>query len=52
VMVVPQNEVMYKAIVQKVGRTVAPKAFELPYFTSTIDEARELLKKLFALKYP
>lgn len=52
VMVIPKSEVYYKNMVQRIGQTTAPKAFELTYFVSSIDEARTLLQETFGVRYP
>jgi hypothetical protein len=52
IMVIQPNEVTYKTMVNRIGKTVAPKSFDLPYFVSTIEEAREILKETFEVNYP
>ena len=52
VIVVDKNSLPYKEWIQNLGKVMAPKAFEKPLFAATIEEARELLQKLFGVRYP
>lgn len=52
VMIVEKNSLSYKQWIQNLGKTMAPKAFEKPFFATTLEEARELLQKLFGVQYP
>ena len=52
VMVVEEGGLTYKRIMQNVARTVAPKAFDQPYFAATIEEAQQLLQEQFGVHYP
>jgi hypothetical protein len=52
VMIVPKGTQKYKEIVQAMSRPFAPKAFGEPYFTVSIESARQLLKEQFDVEYP
>ncbi len=52
VMIVEKNSLSYKQWIQNLGKATAPKAFEKPFFAATLEEARELLQKLFGVQYP
>lgn len=52
VMLVEKSSLPYKEWIQNLGKTMAPKAFEKPFFAATLEEARELLQKLFGVRYP
>ena len=52
VMIVPKGTQKYKEIVQAMSRPFAPKAFGEPYFTVSIESARQLLKEQFNVEYP
>ena len=52
VMIVDKNGLTYKMLIQDVAKTLAPKAFDQPYFAETIEEARQLLQEHFAVRYP
>ena len=52
VMVIEEGGLTYKRVMQDVARTVAPKAFDQPYFAETLEEARQLLQDQFAVHYP
>ena len=52
VMIVEKSGLAYKQKVQTVGRSVAPKAFEQPYFVESLVEARQLLRSQFGVQYP
>ena len=52
VMIVDKNGLTYKMLILDVAKTLAPKAFDQPYFAETIEEARQLLQEHFAVHYP
>jgi hypothetical protein len=52
VMIVNKSGLAYKKLIQEVGRSLAPKAFDQPYFAETLEEARQLLRDQFAVHYP
>ena len=52
VMIVDKSGLTYKKMIQDVGKSLAPKAFDQPYFAETLDEARQLLQEHFAVHYP
>ena len=52
VMVIDNNGLAYKKVMQEVGKSLAPKAFNQPYFASTLEEARQLLQDQFDVHYP
>lgn len=52
VIMVEKSSLPYKEWIQTLGKTMAPKAFEKPFFAATLEEARELLQKLFGVRYP
>ena len=52
VMVVEEGGLTYKRVMQDVARTVAPKAFDQPYFAKTVEDARQLLQDQFGVTYP
>jgi hypothetical protein len=52
VMIVPKGTQKYKEIIQAMSRPFAPKAFGEPYFTVSVESARQLLKEQFEVEYP
>jgi hypothetical protein len=52
IMIVNKSGLAYKKLIQDVGRSLAPKAFDQPYFVETLEEARQLLSDQFAVHYP
>ncbi len=52
VMLVEKSGLAYKKVVQNVGKTMAPKAFDQPHFAATIEEARQMLQEQFGVHYP
>ena len=52
VMIVDKSGLTYKKLIQDVGKTLAPKAFDQPYFAETLEEARQLLQEQFEVHYP
>jgi len=52
VMVVPQSRMNYKKYVETAGKKLGPKAFEQPFYKSTVEEARQFLQEQFSLQYP
>ncbi len=52
VMVLDESGLAYKKIMQDVGKTMAPKAFDQPFFAKTIEDARQLLRDQFGVHYP
>jgi hypothetical protein len=52
VMIVNKSGLAYKKMIQDLGRTLAPRAFDQPYFAETLEEARQLLQEQFAVHYP
>ncbi|MBA3873897.1 MAG: hypothetical protein H0X30_32595 [Anaerolineae bacterium] len=52
VMIVNKSGLAYKKMIQDLGRTLAPKAFDQPYFAETLEEARQLLQEQFEVHYP
>ncbi|MEZ4669958.1 MAG: hypothetical protein R3E39_18805 [Anaerolineae bacterium] len=52
VMIVTPDNLKYKQMVQDISKMFAPKAFDKPYFATSLEEARELLQKYFGVKYP
>ena len=52
IMIVNKSGLAYKKLIQDVGRSLAPKAFDQPYFAETLEEARQLLQDQFAVHYP
>ena len=52
VMVVSKSNLTYKKVVQEMGRKLAPKTFEKPFFVNTIEQARELLQDEWEVHYP
>ena len=51
VMLVNKNDFAYKKFIQMVNKQLAPKAFDQPYFASSIEEARQLLQDNFEVHY-
>jgi hypothetical protein len=51
VMVVPQIQVAYKLMAQRLGRIVAPKSVHQSFFAPTIEDARLLLQRKFSVRY-
>jgi hypothetical protein len=52
IMIVNKSGLAYKKLIQDVGRSLAPKAFDQPYFAETLEEARQILQDQFAVHYP
>jgi len=52
VTVASEPSLAYKRYIETVGKKLGPKAFEQPYYATTIDTARELLQKQFGVRYP
>jgi hypothetical protein len=52
IMIVNKSGLAYKKLIQDVGRSLAPKAFDQPYFAETLEEARQILQEQFAVHYP
>ncbi len=52
VMVLDESGLAYKKLMQDVGKIMAPKAFEQPFFAKTIEDARQLLHDQFGVQYP
>jgi len=52
VMLVEEGGLTYKKVMQDMARTVAPKAFDQPYFAKTVEDARHLLQEQFGVNYP
>jgi hypothetical protein len=52
VMLVDESGLPYKKVMQDVGKDIAPKVFEHPYFVNSVDEARHLLQEQFGVQYP
>ena len=51
VMVISKSSLTYKKLMQNVGKTLAPKAFNRNFFVTTVEEARELLQEQFEVHY-
>ena len=49
VMVISKSSLTYKKLMQNVGKTMAPKAFNENFFVTTIEEARQLLREQFGV---
>lgn len=52
VMVLDESGLAYKKLMQDVGKTMAPKTFDQPFFAKTIEDARQLLQEQFGVQYP
>lgn len=52
ILIPPSGTIFYKKMMQRVGHSLAPKAFNEPSFARSVEEARELLQKELAIKYP
>ena len=52
VMLVNKGDVAYKKFANEFGRKLAPNAFEEPYFTTSLEDARAFLQKHFDVHYP
>ena len=52
VMIVDKSGLTYKKMIQDVGKSLAPKAFDQPYFAETLEEARQILRDQFEVHYP
>lgn len=52
VMVVNKSNLTYKKVVQEMGKKLAPKTFEKPFFVSSIEQARQLLQDEWEIHYP
>jgi hypothetical protein len=52
VMVVPQIQVAYKLMAQRLGRLVAPKSVNQSFFAPSIEDARLMLQQRFSVRYP
>ncbi len=52
VIVVNKGDLIYKKVVQDVGQKMAPKAFEQPYFATSLEAARRVLQEKIKVHYP
>lgn len=52
VVVVKDSVFLYKNILLKLGRIIAPHAFGKTYFSREIEDARQLLQEKFKVVYP
>jgi hypothetical protein len=52
IMLVNKSDVAYKKFVNDFGKKLAPKAFDEPYFATTLEDARAFLQKHFDVHYP
>jgi hypothetical protein len=52
VLIISKSGVVYKKLVQEIGKTLAPQAFKQTFFAATIEEARQLLQEHFEVHYP
>lgn len=51
IMLIPKHKLRYKTVVQDIGRSIAPTAFEEPYFAETLEDARQFLIDNFGVNY-
>jgi hypothetical protein len=52
VVLVNKNDLSYKKYAHEFANSLAPKAFDEPYFATTPEEARTFLQKHFEVHYP
>jgi hypothetical protein len=52
VMIVPPSKLMYKTVVQKLGKRLGPNAFAQPFFAESVEQARSFLQDAFEVRYP
>jgi hypothetical protein len=52
VTVASESSLAYKRYIENVGKKLGPKAFDQPYYATTVDAARDLLQKQFSVRYP
>lgn len=52
VVIVDRSGLNYKKRIQDVGKSLAPKTFEQPYFVESLEEARQFLQQRFGVHYP
>ena len=52
VLIISKSGVVYKKLVQEIGKTLAPNAFKQTFFVTTVEEARQLLQEQFEAYYP
>ena len=52
IMIVEKSGLAYKKVMQEVGKSLAPRAFNQPYFAATIEEARQILQDQYDVRYP
>ncbi len=52
VLVINKNGLVYKNLVQRIGKALAPNAFKETFFVATLEEARQLLQDNFEVHYP
>ena len=50
--VASESSLAYKRYIRDVGKKLAPKAFEQPYYATTVEAARQLLQGQFSVRYP
>lgn len=51
IIVVAKRDMIYKKVVQGVGRTMAPNAFSRPFFAVSIEAARQILREQYGVQY-
>ena len=51
VLIISKSGVVYKKLVQEIGKTLAPNAFKQTFFVTTVEEARQLLQDHFEVHY-
>lgn len=52
VVIMPRRRMGYKIMLQKLAKSVAPKAFSAGYFVESLEEARQLLREKYGVQYP
>jgi hypothetical protein len=52
IVVISEYSIKYKELIQRVGKAIAPAAFDKPYFATTTDQARAFLHQNFGVAYP
>jgi len=51
VVIASKSAAAYKSLIQKIGKSLAPKAFKQTFFAATVEEARQLLHEQFGVNY-
>ncbi|MBC7810005.1 MAG: hypothetical protein H7175_02605 [Burkholderiales bacterium] len=51
VMIVSPSKLMYKTVVQQLGKRLGPNAFALPFFAESVEQAWTFLQSAFEVRY-